>query len=273
MKKLTLQVLPDEEEPVLLLEQIFNDTGVLVSERDYQTDPPTEKLLQYNNAGQLILEMESAGNEALNRTTYAYNEGGSLVEICRFVGDELYEQVQTQFRNDGFTEVTTQSGHEVMRVEHYQGDTSLLIRTIESGVVRQYSSSEYVAESQTEITKVYSHDNVLLSVEKMLYDNFDRIIDQQEFDSEENLLASTQSVYEGDLLLKLTHRDYKDSIIERETSYEYDEHKNMVRSETKSFSGKVLEYMLLQYDNQNRLLEDQGLDFHGPYHLRYEYED
>jgi hypothetical protein len=28
MKKLTLQVLPDVDEPVLLLEQIFNDTGL-----------------------------------------------------------------------------------------------------------------------------------------------------------------------------------------------------------------------------------------------------
>jgi len=257
MKRQTYSIVNEKE--TLVYEETYDDNNNLIHYIDHQARPVSEKKFEYDEKNQITKESELSEGTELQRLELNYNDKGEVVEQNLFFSGDLYESVKTVATENGFVRTTYQDGDEVYRIEN-------------------------VTEGKNHTNKYFDYEN-LSNIEVSTYDEETLSYEKLITDAEENLLVRRVEVYneEGELLLfkefnannqlvnkseverkngkvlKEIKSDFVREELENEIHYDYDEKGNLIKTETRTNSGQLVDFQVKVYDEQNRVVEESGV--------------
>jgi len=266
MKKYTY--LKDEEELTLIFEEHTDVNGNIIYSKDYQADPIAEKKLTYNTSGFLTEETEIAEEVELSRTEFRYDEQGRNTQRTLIIGGELYETLITTYNETGYDVITIREDVEVERLVKTVNGKDYTNRFYENGelVETQFCESD-TFENRLKTTTYGSH-NDLLGVKIETFDDSGMLLKSEEYNAENGLIKEFHAEIQNGLVLKEVFGEYTNGIFELENIYEYNENKNLVKSEMRKLPGELLGFHFYKYDDNNRLIEENGLS-NGNYDTIY----
>ena len=116
----------DDDERELVYEDILNESGQILSFKDYQAPNQTEGINEYNLDGVLTCEKEIIDGEEGSRTEYTYDSDGNITCRRLFVAGELFEELSHEYLESGFIKRRTQNNEEIERfIENKNGNKFL----------------------------------------------------------------------------------------------------------------------------------------------------
>lgn len=247
----------DHGERELVYEDILNENGQVISFKEHRPPDHTEGYYEYDANGYLVCEKELSDGEEGSRTEYQYDADGNITNTKLYVAGELFEELFCEYLDMAQVRSTVRYGEEVERVvESKDGDT--FTREIFEGTeLVQKENGNY--DPQTRIRTIEARDNEghLLTTEYQQFDATNNLLKNEVRDGNGDLETLSEYQYESGNVIFEKHSDYVNNE-HFEVHSEYDHNDNMVSSETRTPSGKLLEYQKQTFDDQNRLVSDSG---------------
>jgi len=226
--------------------------------------------MTYNSSGYLTKETELEGGVEISRAEYICDELGRIIESNLFIGGELYETNIATFNENGFETITIREGVEVERFEKTENGDEYTNKFYENGVLVECQICESDAFENLNIIRFYDLNNELTGKKVEIFNNSNELLKSEEYNATNILLSESQYEVQNGLLLSELHRDFFNGLNEFEIIYEYDENENLVKNEKHNLSGQILEFHFYKYDENNRLIEENGLskkNYDYPGHL------
>lgn len=247
----------EDEERALVYEDVVNDKNQILSFKDYQSPDQTEGFNEYNESGALICAREMISGEEASRTEYTYNVKGEVLSEKLFVAGELFEEHAYEYQDNGVVKRKVQYGEEVDRyVENKSGD-QFVKEFFEGSELVERHKGTYDSNTRTALTEVTGHEGQLVATLYELYDESDNLVKYEHKSEKGNALVLSAYRFENNEIVFEEHNDYINDQ-HYQIQYEYDENRRVIGKETRTSSGKLLEYQKLVYDDQGRLISENG---------------
>ena len=257
MKKQTYTV--NQETETLIYEESYNDNNNLIHYIDHQARPISEKKFEYDDKNQLIKEVEISDGVELQGLEMIYNDKGAVVEQNLFFSGDLYESIKTIASENGFVKTTYQDGEEVYRVEN-------------STEGKNYTNKHYNYEDLVNV-EVSTFDKETLTSEKIIYDAEENVLVRRvevyneegnltvfkEFNANNQLINKQELERENNKLVKEIKSDFVRGEVDNEILFDYDENENLIKTETRTNSGQLVDFQVNVYDDKNRIIEESGV--------------
>lgn len=274
-----------DNETVLISEEITDENSNIIQSIDYSTEPHVEKRFSYNEKGFMIEESELSEGEELSKNCLQYDEKGHCTENLLYISGELYEKVITEYNGSSYTRTIFQDGEETEKMVREVNGKNYINRFYQNREITETQESKYDADSNSSEIKIFDADNNLISFQKESYDSSNFVTKSQDFTPSGHLVSESYYENEGEFLTREIQRNFYQGGTEVVVTYEYDSNKNLVKKEARNPAGTLIMFHHMNYDNNNRLLEEAyvassepgaiyGGGFRGDsFHYIYKYEE
>jgi len=257
MQRQTYSIVNERE--TLVYEETYDDNNNLIHYIDHQARPVSEKKFEYDEKNQITKESEISEGVELQRLELSYNDKSEVVEQNLFFSGDLYESVKTVATENGFVRTTFQDGDEVYRLENITDGKS-------------FTNKHYNYEELVNV-EVSTFDEETITSEKIIYDAEENIIVRRvkiynkegdltvfkEFNANNQLVNKQEIEREGNKLIKEIKSDFVRGEIDNEILHDYDEKGNLIKTETRTNSGQLVDFKVNIYDDNNRVIEESGV--------------
>lgn len=273
-----------EDERTFIFEEQLNEQGNTCHYKFHQSDDQAEVSYEYDDKGLLICEREFEDGFETTRTEITYNEQDLVLTKQVYISDDLFEEVSYEYFEGGHSMRKTRMGEEIERyLERSTAETFYSEHHDENGLFEKHNG-KYVQDENLEIIELEDAEGNLLGTKRHWYDDDEKILKFELKNANGNLMNRTVYAYEGKLEKRIKYEDYFYNDI-HEVTFEYDERNNRVSIEKRAPKGKLLEYHKLIYDEQNRVISENGFSIgnfnaiYGSYlnnekfHFEHEYLD
>lgn len=254
MKKLTYKL--ENEEEILLSEEITDEQGNSISLTEFGKGTILLTTKAYNSNNALVRVSSLENDQLLNAIEYDYDDAGLLIERRHFIGDEVYEKVQTEYLPDGLIRITIQDGEEVEKCIEKGTGKNVRSEFYQQGELIEYHISEKDARENKISRMYYDSSDKLWEKEVDFYDRRERHIASQKLSENDKILRSIAYKYEGDSLIETKTIDYQNEFQSSIITCEYDRNNHLLKKETKELTGKLMEFQSFAYDNRGRCMEE-----------------
>jgi len=250
----------NQESETLVYEETYDDNKNLIHYVDYQARPVSEKKFEYDDKNRLTKEIEISDGVELQSLEMIYNAEGKVIEQNLYFSGDLYESVKTEETENGFVRTTFQDGEEVYRVENTKdNEGGYTSNYFDYGNLLNVEIYSYDEENLTSETLIYdAEENLLVRRIEVKNENGDLLL-FKEFNAKNQLVNKHEFEREGDKILKEIKSDFVRGEIENEVHYDYDENGNIIKTETRTNSGQLVEFHVYSFDEQNRMIEETGV--------------
>ncbi|HAA15770.1 MAG TPA: hypothetical protein DCE41_30300 [Cytophagales bacterium] len=274
----------DEGERELVYEDVMDETGNMLSYKDYQASYQAEGNYEYDTKGLLICDREYTGGAESSRTEYIYNENGDNVSTKLFVAGELFEETVYEYLEQGMVYRIVQQGEEIQRHVESDGGNQFVKDFFEEGELIQRQTGTYDPVSRTQQIKILNEENQVVSIQTHQYDSEGNLLKFEQTNNKGKLMSVAEYEYENNRMLVEKHDNYLTNQ-HYEMTCEYDTQGNLVSTEYRTPAGKLMEYQKAIFDGQNRLVSESGYSvgsfdaIYGAYvqgqnyHFEHEYEE
>ncbi|PTB95727.1 hypothetical protein C9994_10420 [Marivirga lumbricoides] len=247
----------EEEEKELVYEDILNESGQILSFKDYQSPNQAEGFSEYDANGVLIFERDIIDGEEGSRTEYSYNSNGDIIRRDLFVAGELFEEVSYEYLNNGIIKRTLQHGQEIERfIENKNGDT-FLREFFEGTELIERHEGKYDPNTRIELINITDNEGNIIATRLQEFDDSDNLLKYEEKNEKGNLIVLSEYSYENSKVVFEKHNDY--SLDQHyEVFYKYDSSGNLTSQEIRTPSGKLLEYQKQIFDEYGRVISESG---------------
>ncbi len=252
----TYRVFKDEDRK-LVYEDILNDRGEIVSFKDYQSPNEAEGFNEYSTDNLLVKEREVIDGVESSRTEYQYNSNGDIINRKLYVASELFEEVRYEYLEQGLIKRTYQHGEEIERMVEKVDQEKFTIEFSNGSELSETHVGAYDAQTLVERVKITDNKGQILAIKHQQFDEFDNLLKYEERNGNGNLMVLAEYKYENGNVVYERHENYFNDR-HYQVFYEYDVNDNLVGTEIKSPSGKLLEYQKQIYDDQNRIINESG---------------
>ena len=257
MKRQTYTI--GQESEALIYEETYNDNNNLIHYIDHQARPISEKKYEYDDKNQLVNEIEISDGIELQNLEMKYNDKGEVIEQNLYFSGSLYESVKTEKSDSGFISTTYQDDEEVFRIESISEGKDSTTKYFEYGNLSNVQNLIKDEESLSSEKLIFDAEENLLVRRVENYNESGEIIAFKEFNSENKLVNKQEFTRKENRLLKEIKSDFVRGEIENEVTYEYDDKGNLVKSETRTNSGQLVDFHVYSYDEENRMIEENGV--------------
>lgn len=260
----------DDEDKILICEETYDTNNNLIHQKDYKNIPSSERKFEYNEVNQLMLEFEIIDGKIFSRIEYMYNKEGEVCDRKTFFNDLIFEHIIQEKSENGFIKTTIQDGVEVERLEknisnrNWKNHFWINNQIVE---IREYTYDE-VSRIGTALYQDFEND-----VRSKIIEHFNHkgeLIMIKEFKDEDQLVSETLFLYDKDLLITESTKDYTTGDV-FEYRYEYDLKKNRVKTECYNSKNKLITFHRISYDHKNRIISECGNSSEF-FNFIYEYE-
>lgn len=257
MKRQTYNL--DSERESLIYEESYDSNNNLIHYIDLQAKPISEKKFEYNNNNQLIKEIEISDGIELQRLEMLYDEKGEVIEQNLLFSGNLYESVKTEFKIDGFVRTTYQDEEEVYRVENTTENKNYINKYFDYGNLSNIQSNKFNEDNLLSENLIYDAENNLLIKRVEELDKEGKLTTYKEFNADNQLINRLEYERVDNKIVKEIKSNFVKDEIDNVVSYDYDENGNLIKTETRTNSGKLVEFHTYVYDDKNRMIEESGV--------------
>jgi len=257
MKRQTYTI--DQEREVLIYEETYDDNNNMTHYIDHQAKPVSEKRFEYSDKNQLIKEVEISDGIELQALEMKYNEEGKVVEQNLLFSGDLYESIKTEATDDGFTRTTFQDGEEIQKIVNVADGKNHINNYFDYGNLSNIEEYSYNEDDKSSESKIFDADKNLLVRRIQQYNSDGEIIIFKEFNADNQLINKLEYERSDKRLLKEIKSDFMRGEIDNEITYDYDEQGNVIKTETRTNSGKLIDFHIYNYDEKNRMIEESGV--------------
>lgn len=225
------------------------------------------KSLQFNSSiddGTEFLSLQSTYDEDGKPVEeLKYFEDGTVDERNIFLWENkqlishIIEMPQEGMREE-YRYARTQDGKLTKEQKFYGDDPGEATEYFYNADGQMEKVIKYDADGEKEHEEQFEFENKLLKVHR-IYDSSGSLISASEFTNENGRPAGRK---ETDETGNTVH----------ETTYEYDDKGNLIKTVTKNTEGKVIESYVVSFDEKGNIIEKAIRDFH-PRTFRYRYDD
>lgn len=213
-------------------------TTILLSENDKTY---ISEKREYDNKNNLISNiLFNELGEITSHTTYQYNENGNITKIVNVDNEEDTSENKTyEYDNEGrlIKEVT----------DYFQGFKTILTYTYDGKNIRINSIDEDGSIEESSLQEYSDNDN---------------LIAESKYDDNNKLVSKTINSYNHQLkIIKKDELDAKGRI-EKSHQYYYDNSDNLIGIKTVNRKGKTLDWVRLEYDENNRPIKQVIMSGH-----------
>lgn len=249
----------NQEVEVLVYEETYDSNNNLIHYIDHQARPVSEKKFEYDEKNQLINEVEISDGVELQNLEMKYDDNGEIIEQNLYFSGSLYESVKTTRTDKGFVSTTFQDEEEVFRIENVLDGEKNITKYFEYG---ELTNIQEIIRSDDKLSSekmIYGTGGNLMVHRVESYNENGELIAFKEFNSEKQLVNKQEFTRLDNKLLKEVKSDFVRGEIENEITYEYDEKDNLIKSETRTNSGQLVDFHVYAYDDDNRMIEENGV--------------
>ena len=257
MKRQTYTI--SQESEILIYEETYNENNKLVHYIDHQARPVSEKKYEYDDNNQIVNEIEISDGIELQNLEMKYNDKGEMIEQNLYFSGSLYESVKIEKTDVGSTSTTYQEDDEVFRIESTTEEKKQTTKYYENGALSNVQELSFSDDKLSSEKMIYDADENLLVRRIENYNNSGETTAFKEFNSENKLVNKQEFTRSDNKLLKEVKSDFVRGEIENEVTYEYDEKGNLIKSETRTNSGQLVDFHIYAYDEENRMIEENGV--------------
>ncbi len=257
MKRQTFTI--SQESEILIYEETYNENNKLVHYIDHQARPVSEKKYEYDDNNQIVNEIEISDGIELQNLEMKYNDKGEMIEQNLYFSGSLYESVKIEKTDVGSTSTTYQEDDEVFRIESTTEEKKQTTKYYENGALSNVQELSFSDDKLSSEKMIYDADENLLVRRIENYNNSGETTAFKEFNSENKLVNKQEFTRSDNKLLKEVKSDFVRGEIENEVTYEYDEKGNLIKSETRTNSGQLVDFHIYAYDEENRMIEENGV--------------
>jgi hypothetical protein len=249
----------EEDREYLVYEETYDDNNNLIHYIDHQARPVSEKKFEYDDKHQLIKESEISDGVELQGLEMTYDEKGKVVEQNLLFSGDLYESVKMLTTDNGYVNTTYLDGEEVHRIENIADGKNFVSKHFDYENLSNVEVYKYDEESSTAERLIYDAEENLLVRRVENFDDNGELAIFKEFNAENKLIRKQEFEREDKKLVKEVKSDFVRGEIDNEVHYDYDENGNVVKSETRTNSGKLVDFQVYGFDENNRLVEESGV--------------
>ncbi len=247
----------EDEEKELVYEDIQNESGQIISFKDYQSPNQSEGFSEYNANGVLTCARNFTDGEEGSRTEFSYNSIGEIISRKLFVASELFEEISYEYLDSGFIKRTIQHGEEKERfIENNDGNT-FLREFFEGTELFERHEGVYDPVTRNELIRITDNEGKLLANRLQEFDESKNLLRYEEKNEKGNLLILVEYKYENNKVIFEKYHNYSNEQ-HYEVVYQYDSFGNMTSQETRSPSGNLLEYQKQVFDEHGRIINESG---------------
>jgi len=257
MKRQTYTI--NQESEVLVYEETYDENNNLIHYIDYQAKPVSEKKFEYDDKNRLINEIEISDGIELQNLEIKYNDDGVVIEQNLYFSGDLYESVKNDITENGYIRTTFQDGEEVYRVENVADGKNYTSKYFDYGNLSNIEEFVYDEENLTSEKSIFDADGNLLVRRVEIKNEDGELILFKEFNAKNQLISKHEFDREGNKLIKEIKSDFVRGEIDNEIHYDYDEKGNLLKTETRTNSGQLVEFHVYTYDDNNRMIEENGV--------------
>jgi len=189
-----------------------------------------------------------------------YNAEGKVIEQNLYFSGDLYESVKTEESENGYVRTTYQDGEEVYRVENTKDDEDeYTSKYFDYGNLSNIEKYTYDEESLTSEKFISDAEEILLVRRIEVKDENGDLLLFKEFNANNQLVNKHEFERDGNKILKEIKSDFVRGEIDNEIHYDYDERGNLIKTETRTNSGQLVDFQVSIYDEQDRVVEESGV--------------
>ena len=251
-------LITDEGDRVLVYEEWQNAAKNVLTYIDHQSDDDSRGYYEYDEFGQLMREREMAAGEEVNRQEFQYQEDGRLLNQKTFVDDTLYEETRFEELEQGYLTQTLQMGEVTERMLQSKDQRITRTEYLNEGKPFEIHETTIDPKTKAENTTVSSSQGQVLGTIIKEWQEHNSIHDAKSFDRKGNVIEHISSEYKGGRLIKQRSL-YQEAERNSTIHFEYDEHGNEIAMEETGPNGELVGFHKLRYDEQNRLIRENGL--------------
>ena len=257
MKRQTYTI--GQESEALIYEETYDENKNLLHYIDHQARPISEKKYEYDDKNQLVNEIEISDGIELQNLEMKYNDKGEVIEQNLYFSGSLYESVKTDKTDSGSISTTYQDDEEVFRIENTAEEKNQTTKYYEYGNLSNVQELTFSDDKLSSEKMIYDAEENLLVRRVENYNESGEIIAFKEFNPENKLVNKREFTREENRVFKEIKSDFVRGEIENEVTYEYDEKGNLIKSETRTNSGQLVDFHVYAYDSENRMIEENGV--------------
>ncbi|MCK5782021.1 MAG: hypothetical protein KAH10_05490 [Flavobacteriales bacterium] len=248
-----------QESEVLIYEETYDSNNNLIHYIDYQARPVSEKKFEYDENNRLIKESEISDGIELQGLEMTYNEKDEVIEQNLFFSGELYESVKTEYNENGFIRTVFQDGEEVHRIENIKDGKDYIQKYYDYDSLSNIMNYTFDKETSSAESLIYDADSNLLNRRLEIFGENGELEVYKQFNASNQLISKHEYHKEGELLKHEIKSDFVRGEVDNKVTYDYDEKNNLVKTETRTDSGKLVEFHVYRYDDRNRMIEENGI--------------
>jgi hypothetical protein len=257
MQRQTYSVVNEKE--TLVYEETYDDNNNLIHYIDHQARPVSEKKFEYDEKNQITKESELSEGVELQRLELNYNDKGDVVEQNLFFSGEIYESIKTVATENGFIRTTFQDGDEVYRVESTTEGKNFTNKHYNYEELVNVEVSTFDEETITSEKIIYDAEENVLVRRVEVYNEEKELVIFKEFNANNQLVNKSEVERKDGKVFKEIKSDFVRGEIDNEIHYDYDEKGNLIKTETRTNSGQLIDFQVKVYDEQNRVVEESGV--------------
>ena len=247
----------EEKERELVYEEVQNEKGQITSYTDFQGDEPSRGIKEYNDQNKLIKEAEFIGGIEVSRIEYSYNSEGKTVSLKQFVSGELIAENLYEYSGQKTIQRSFQNGIEQTKIIESQEDDRYTKEYFDGDELWELLVKTYNPVTRSAAIEIRGGDNRLIETGNQKFDDKKNLVKSEQRNRNGKLLELSEFKYrKGKVILEKYENHDEDEY--HDMHYDYDVNLNMISEEKRTPSGKLLGYQKKSYDNQNRLIWENG---------------
>lgn len=218
-------------------------------------DPDEEVLAVhsfYDDKGNVTEEIRLDEEDNIEKHTFTYTDAGKLLR------HEL--MIEADGISETFVYDRDEKGRVIKETKFYVEDEG------------ESTAYEYAAHIQPVRIAKFDSDNEPESVELIIYNDNELLIEHRKFDNENKLLEITEVSYNDKKLPAEKRVLDKNSVLISTTLFLYDDKDEMIRVVEKNKEGKIISDIISVYDERGNVTERKIKDFHSRT-LRFDFDE
>jgi hypothetical protein len=259
MKQIIKSYSVEDEKNRLIYIDVYCEYGLLIKSTDYRCNPQVENQYEYNDEGKLIQHKEIENGVEISTQLFAYNASGDIILQELHICGTLYEKTVLELTENYSIKTMFQDNVEIERLEkELNGRNWVNNFYVNNELVetQTYVYDAITSSGKTTISAPFEKDTFYI-LEK--YNEMNEVIFFEEY-KQNKLLKSIESTYKNQRITFEKVHDYSNGEVYYQNTYEYDSKGNTIKFECRNLSGKLINFHHCSYDNQNRLIEEIGIN-------------
>ncbi len=260
MKILTYQLDEEDQTKTLIFERILDENGNKIYHKDLNDHPTSECFSRYSPDGHLLEDIEKIDGVESHKELFTYDDEGRITKSQVFVAGELFQEELTTYAPDNEVLIKLQDGEEIFKREEIKNGAKTTYKFYNNGELTEVQQKTDDLIAAKHVTTIYDGEDQLIATQTDWYkpSNGD-IYKTETLNPDGSLLYFLELEISNDLIAREIEKNYWNSNYAIEVLYTYDDRGNLTKRETTTLSGKLEEFYLAKYDDQDQCIEEKGM--------------